>query len=57
MRNSIIGKGAIEKIGAHSFELINLIGKGSFGEVYLVKRKDTNVEYAMKVLKKEKILG
>ena len=40
------------KVGAHSFEPISMIGQGSFGEVYLVRKKDTKPEkyYAMKVL-------
>jgi serine/threonine protein kinase len=40
------------RVGAHSFEPISLIGQGSFGEVYLVRKKDTKPEkyYAMKVL-------
>jgi serine/threonine protein kinase SCH9 len=47
------------KVGAHSFEPISMIGQGSFGEVYLVRKKDTKPEryYAMKVLQKERILG
>lgn len=31
-----------EKVGPHSFEPISLIGQGSFGEVYLVRKKDSN---------------
>jgi len=38
------------KIGPKSFEPISLLGSGSFGEVYLVKKKDTNQLFAMKVL-------
>jgi serine/threonine protein kinase len=30
------------KIGPKSFEPISLLGSGSFGEVYLVKKKDSN---------------
>ena len=33
-----------------------LIGKGSFGEVYLVEKKDTGKIYAMKVLDKKVIM-
>lgn len=46
-----------EKITYDNFELISQLGKGSFGEVFLVKKKDTNILYAMKVLKKSKIMG
>eukprot|EP00735_Rhodelphis_limneticus_P014091 TRINITY_DN807_c0_g1::TRINITY_DN807_c0_g1_i1::g.25283::m.25283 TRINITY_DN807_c0_g1::TRINITY_DN807_c0_g1_i1::g.25283 ORF type:complete len:395 (+),score=100.76,sp/P54644/KRAC_DICDI/51.80/2e-122,Pkinase/PF00069.20/1.7e-73,Pkinase_Tyr/PF07714.12/9.7e-31,Pkinase_C/PF00433.19/5.7e-11,Kinase-like/PF14531.1/5.2e+02,Kinase-like/PF14531.1/0.00044,APH/PF01636.18/0.042,Kdo/PF06293.9/0.11 TRINITY_DN807_c0_g1_i1:85-1185(+) len=38
------------------FELIKVIGKGSYGKVMLVKKKDTGRLYAMKVLKKANIL-
>lgn len=38
------------KIGPNSFEPISLLGQGSFGEVYLVRKKDTNELFAMKVL-------
>lgn len=33
------------------------MGKGSFGEVYLVRENATNELFAMKVLSKQKILG
>ena len=33
-----------------------MIGKGSFGEVFLVEKKDTKVKYAMKVLKKSQLI-
>jgi len=44
-----------EKIGPHSFRVLGMIGKGSFGEVYLVQKKGTEIQYAMKVLHKSKI--
>ena len=44
-----------EKIGPQSFYVHALIGKGSFGEVYLVEKKDSRKYYAMKVLHKTKI--
>ena len=34
-----------------------LIGKGSFGEVYLVEKKNTRQLHAMKVLHKSKIMS
>jgi tRNA A-37 threonylcarbamoyl transferase component Bud32 len=45
-----------ERIGPHSFIVHSLIGKGSFGEVYLVEKKNTKAIYAMKVLNKNKIM-
>ncbi|OMJ75788.1 hypothetical protein SteCoe_25014 [Stentor coeruleus] len=39
------------------FEPVQIIGRGSFGEVFLVKMKFTGSLYAMKVLKKEKIFA
>ena len=39
-----------------SYIPIQLLGKGSFGEVYLVKKKSTGKFYAMKVLLKHMIL-
>lgn len=46
-----------EHIGIQSFNPIQLLGKGSFGEVYLVQKKDTLQYYALKVLPKDKIIG
>lgn len=46
-----------EKIGPASFICHALLGKGSFGEVYLVEKRDTKIFYAMKVLSKDKIMG
>ena len=44
-----------EKIGPSSFNVLTMIGKGSFGEVFLVEKIDTKLLYAMKVLNKSKI--
>jgi len=35
--------------------LVRVIGRGSFGKVILVKKKDTEEPYAMKTLSKEMI--
>lgn len=45
-----------EIIGPDCFIVHGLIGKGSFGEVYLVEKKETKILYAMKVLHKSKIM-
>ncbi|CAD8065274.1 unnamed protein product [Paramecium sonneborni] len=44
-----------DKVGPHHFKVHALIGRGSFGEVYLVEKLDTNQLLAMKVLHKSKI--
>lgn len=47
-----------DKISLDSFIVHGLIGKGSFGEVYLVEKKDDESNfYAMKVLHKSKIMS
>ena len=43
----------IEHLSYSDFEILKLLGRGSFGKVLLVKRKTNNNLYAMKVLKKD----
>lgn len=43
-------------VTAEDFELLKVIGKGSFGKVMQVKKKDTHKIYAMKVLKKAQLV-
>jgi serum/glucocorticoid-regulated kinase 2 len=38
------------------FQLLKVVGKGSFGKVMQVKKKDTGAIYAMKVLKKDHLI-
>lgn len=45
------------EIDIDAFAPIQLIGKGSFGEVYLVKKKNTGKYYAMKIISKRLIIG
>ncbi|KAI9840379.1 MAG: hypothetical protein M1838_004078, partial [Thelocarpon superellum] len=42
--------------GPEDFEILKLIGKGTFGQVYQVRKKDTQRIYAMKVLSKKVIV-
>eukprot|EP01125_Pyxidicula_operculata_P014765 TRINITY_DN4962_c0_g1_i1.p1 TRINITY_DN4962_c0_g1~~TRINITY_DN4962_c0_g1_i1.p1 ORF type:complete len:478 (-),score=153.15 TRINITY_DN4962_c0_g1_i1:239-1672(-) len=44
-----------KKIGNDDFERIKVIGRGGFGKVLLVMKKDTGKVYAMKILKKADI--
>ena len=39
-----------------SFEILKLVGKGNFGKVIQVRKKDTNHIYAMKVLYKQTLI-
>ncbi|SAL98351.1 hypothetical protein [Absidia glauca] len=42
--------------GLNDFELLDTLGTGTFGRVYLTKFKTTNKFYAMKVLKKSEVV-
>jgi serine/threonine protein kinase len=46
-----------ERIGPSSFICHALLGKGSFGEVYLVEKRNHRLLYAMKVLSKDKVMN
>ena len=38
------------KIGVDSFEFIGSLGQGSFGNVYMAKKKSTGKFYAIKII-------
>ncbi len=38
-----------ERVGVEDFDLLTVIGKGSFGKVLQVRKRDTGKIYAMKV--------
>jgi len=42
-------------VSLDSFEIVSVLGSGSFGEVYLVKNKREGKYYAMKQISKKKI--
>ena len=44
------------KIDLNSFEAIRIIGRGTFGKVYLVKKRDSGDYFAMKSIRKDVIL-
>ena len=41
------------EINKQDFKILKVIGRGSFGKVYLVQKKDNDKLYAMKTLKKD----
>ncbi|KAJ3201781.1 hypothetical protein HDU82_007874 [Entophlyctis luteolus] len=43
-------------IGVDDFEILKVLGKGSFGKVVQVRKRDTGRVYAMKILKKSSIV-
>jgi hypothetical protein len=45
-----------EAISAKDFEKIKVIGRGAFAKVYLVRKRDTQNYYAMKILKKHQLM-
>ncbi|MGH0116509.1 UNVERIFIED_CONTAM: hypothetical protein FKN15_009642 [Acipenser sinensis] len=44
------------RLGLDDFESLKIIGRGAFGEVWLVQKKDTGHIYAMKILRKADML-
>eukprot|EP00941_MAST-03F_sp_MAST-3F-sp1_P005965 g5965.t1 len=49
------GSGVGDKVTVDDFELLKVIGKGSFGKVFLVRHHRSQNIYAMKVLKKSMV--
>jgi serum/glucocorticoid-regulated kinase 2 len=45
------------KLSIDDFELLKVVGKGSFGKVMQVRKKDTNRIYALKTIRKAKIIS
>lgn len=54
--NAEIDLGQTEKVTIDDFDLIKVLGKGSFGKVMLVRKKDTKEIYAMKTLRKAALI-
>ncbi|KAJ7325313.1 hypothetical protein JRQ81_018333 [Phrynocephalus forsythii] len=44
------------RLGLEDFESLKVVGRGAFGEVWLVQKKDTGHVYAMKILLKADML-
>ncbi|KAL2760971.1 hypothetical protein ACRALDRAFT_2031947 [Sodiomyces alcalophilus JCM 7366] len=45
------------KLAIEDFDLLKVVGKGSFGKVMQVRKKDTNRIYALKTIRKAKIIS
>ena len=46
-----------KKVGVDDFELLKVVGRGNFGKVMQVRKKDTGRIYAMKVLRKDTVIA
>lgn len=46
-----------EKVSIKDFSLIKVLGRGSFGKVMLALHKNTKIIYALKILKKERVIN
>jgi hypothetical protein len=49
-------KESSKKVSRHDFEQIKVIGRGAFSRVILVRKKDTGRLYAMKIMRKDKLV-
>ena len=49
--------GGSSSVGLEDFELLRVVGQGAFGKVFQVRQRRTGSVFAMKVLKKERILN
>ena len=45
-----------ERIGVESFEFLGMIGEGSYGKVFMAKKKSSNKFYAIKQIAKHKLI-
>lgn len=48
--------GGIESVGLEDFDFLKVVGQGAFGKVFQVMKKGTSEIYAMKVVRKDKII-
>ena len=53
--DTILGT-SVKNISIDDFQLMKVIGRGSFGKVYMAKKKDNHQIYAIKTLKKDFII-
>jgi serine/threonine protein kinase len=53
---TLYAKAGDKKVGLNDFLIKKVIGRGSFGKVFLVEKKDSKDVYAMKSLRKDVII-
>lgn len=53
---SVQGGRKEEKIGPQDFEFLRVVGQGAFGKVFQVQKLETQEIFAMKVMRKDKIM-
>lgn len=46
----------VQRVSIEDFEVLKVVGQGAFAKVYQVRKKGTSEIYAMKVMRKDKIL-
>uniref|UniRef100_A0A2P2KBM8 non-specific serine/threonine protein kinase n=1 Tax=Rhizophora mucronata TaxID=61149 RepID=A0A2P2KBM8_RHIMU len=46
----------LQTVGVDDFEVLKVVGQGGFGKVYQVRKKGTSEIYAMKVMRKDRIV-
>lgn len=46
----------VETVGIEDFEVLKVVGQGAFAKVFQVRKKGTSEIYAMKVMRKDKIM-
>jgi len=54
--STAVSSPAPKQVGLEDFQILSVIGRGSFGKVVQVRKKDTKKIYAMKVLNKKSII-
>lgn len=53
---SLSNVGKVPGVGIEDFEVLKVVGQGAFGKVYQVRKINTSEIYAMKVMRKDRIM-
>ena len=48
--------GGHRRLGPNDFDLLRVVGQGAFGKVFQVRKRDTGEVFAMKVMRKDRII-